>query len=78
MCLGLAAAFVDAFFDLAFELGFSFSEAGLDVERLRGGFLGGALPFGIVVSFNGTFVTAVRDWKKSLATSDWSSGAARG
>jgi hypothetical protein len=59
MCLGLAAAFVDAFFCLAFEPTFSFSEAGLDVERLRGGFLVGASPFGRVASFSGTFVTAV-------------------
>ena len=76
MGLGLAVDLADAFFDLAFDA--VFSESVLEVERLRGGFLGGTSPCGTSVSFNGTLVTVVRGWKKSLVTPEGSRLTFRG
>tara|TARA_R110002003_G_scaffold351_9_gene18925 strand:- start:314 stop:730 length:417 start_codon:yes stop_codon:yes gene_type:complete len=68
--LSLATGLAEAFFVFAFEL--AFSESDLEVERLRGSFPVVALSLIVVTSFNGTFVTVVRGWKKPLVTSSGS------
>lgn len=69
--LGLVAVLAVAFLDLV--LVSPFSDAGLDVERLRADFLAGLLESSPAASFSGTLVVfvvvVVRRAKKSLVTS---------